>query len=106
MVQGTPCRIPLSWSGSTCGPPTGYRSPSLDVNHTPVPNQLGNACLTRGDPVQVPAHSEVLRWVQVSGGGLVEGQSGLVEGVDNGGTGRPRHGAADPQPRGTDRGRG
>ncbi|KAJ8334208.1 hypothetical protein SKAU_G00398470 [Synaphobranchus kaupii] len=30
----------------------------------PIPEQLGS--LTQRDPVQVPAHSEVLRWAQVS----------------------------------------
>ncbi|KAJ8346545.1 hypothetical protein SKAU_G00279460 [Synaphobranchus kaupii] len=54
-------------------------------NRPPVQEQLGNACLTWRDPVQIPAHSEVVRWAQVSNGGLAEGQCGLVEGVEDGG---------------------
>ncbi|KAJ8375774.1 hypothetical protein SKAU_G00063540 [Synaphobranchus kaupii] len=46
---------------------------------------LRSAHLTRRDPVQVAALSEVLRWAQGSGEGLSDGQCGLVEGVDNGG---------------------
>ncbi|KAJ8375214.1 hypothetical protein SKAU_G00057940 [Synaphobranchus kaupii] len=37
-------------------------------NQPPIPEQLGNARLTQRDPVQIPAHSEVVRWVQVQGG--------------------------------------
>ncbi|KAJ8375754.1 hypothetical protein SKAU_G00063340 [Synaphobranchus kaupii] len=54
-------------------------------NRPPVPKQLGNTHLTRRDPVQIPAHSEVVCWAQVSGGGLAEGQCGLVDGMEDGG---------------------
>ncbi|KAJ8352057.1 hypothetical protein SKAU_G00235330 [Synaphobranchus kaupii] len=36
-------------------------------------------CWGERDPAQIPAHSEVVRWAQVSNGGLAEGQCGLVE---------------------------
>ncbi|KAJ8380698.1 hypothetical protein SKAU_G00014760 [Synaphobranchus kaupii] len=54
-------------------------------NRPPVPEQLGNTRLTRRDPVQIADHSEVVRWAQVSGGGLAKKQCGLVEVVEDGG---------------------
>ncbi|KAJ8376174.1 hypothetical protein SKAU_G00067540 [Synaphobranchus kaupii] len=54
------------------------RCPQMEV-------ELDSAGLTRRNPVQVPAHSEVVLWAQVSGGGLAEGQCGLVEGIEDGG---------------------
>ncbi|KAJ8351885.1 hypothetical protein SKAU_G00233610 [Synaphobranchus kaupii] len=62
------------------------RCPQVQLeNRPPFSEQLGNALLTRRDPVQIPAYSEVVRWAQVSGGGLAEGQCGLVEGVEDAG---------------------
>ncbi|KAJ8380703.1 hypothetical protein SKAU_G00014810 [Synaphobranchus kaupii] len=84
-----------AWGSEFCSQLTGgkrdesgrgrLRSATDSKTDPPVPEQLGNTRLTRRDPVQITAHSEVVRWAQVSGGGLAKKQCGLVEVVEDGG---------------------
>ncbi|KAJ8356411.1 hypothetical protein SKAU_G00192050 [Synaphobranchus kaupii] len=74
--------FPYRWDER--GGPICHKCGGTGHNRPPIPEQLSSVRLTRRDPVQVPVHSEMVRWAQVSGGGLAEGQCGLVEGVEDG----------------------
>ncbi|KAJ8347010.1 hypothetical protein SKAU_G00284110 [Synaphobranchus kaupii] len=83
--DGTSEEGPSMWRCGTCAAEVPHSPPSSEfVKRQPLA-MLGSARLTLRDPVQVPARSEVVRWAQVSGGGLAEGQCELVEGVKDGG---------------------